>query len=157
MVENSKILICINNPISAENAITYACLMAKKFGNVIELLTIIDNSANEYQSFFSIGKKISNDKRNDVELWLKKLSEDIYSKHKLHSVINIKEGKASDEIEKTIENNKNIKMLILPSSPESLSSGKFIPYLTEKILDKLHIPILIIPSSLTKTQISDLL
>ena len=157
MVVNSKILICINNPEPAENSIAYACLMAKKFGNTIELLTIIDNSSNEYQSFFSVGKKISNDRRKDVETWLTKLCDDIYEEYQLRSVVNIKEGIALDEIENTVRDDQNIKMLILPYSQESSSNGKFIPLLTDKLLEKLHIPVLIIPSSLTKTQISDLL
>jgi hypothetical protein len=157
MGKSSKILICLNNPVFAENAITYACSMAKKFDNTIELLTIIDNDIDSYQGLFSVGKKLISDKRNEAEKWLTKLCKDIYNEHQLHSVINIKEGSVSDEIEHTIENDNKIKMLVLPSSPESSSSCKLIPYLTEKILDISHIPILIIPSSLTKTQISNLL
>ncbi|MBL6785346.1 MAG: universal stress protein [Rickettsiales bacterium] len=157
MVKSSKILICINNPVSAENAIEYACLMANKYDNVVELLTIIDNEIDSYQGLFAVGKKLSNDKRKNAEEWLSTLCDKIYKQYNLNPVVNIKEGSVSEEIEQTIKNDNNIKMLVLPSSNESTSNGKLIPHITEKILDISHIPISIIPSTLTKTQIKDLL
>ena len=155
MTTKAKILLCTNNPEASDNAITYACHLAKKFDNVLEILTILDNSHDSYQGLFSVGKKLSSDRRNDAEIWLSKLSEEIFSKYDLTPVINIKEGLVSDQIDTTIKNDKAIKMLVLSSSPESSSNGKLIPHLTEKILDS-SIPIIIIPSSLTKTEIKNL-
>ncbi len=155
MTIRAKILICTNNPAASDNAITYACHLAKKFDNVLEILTILDNSHDSYQGLFSVGKKLSSDRRKDAEIWLTKLSEEIFSKHELTPVINIKEGSVSDQIDITIKNDKSIKVLVLSSSPESSSNGKLIPHLTEKVLTT-STPIIIIPSSLTKTEIKNL-
>jgi hypothetical protein len=156
MNQKAKILLCTNNPEASDNAITYACLLAQKYDNIIELLTILDNSLDNYQGLFSVGKKLSSDRRNFAEEWLAKLADDIFEKYSINSVINIKEGLVSDQIETTIKNDKTIKMLVLSSSPDSSSKGKFIPHLTEKILDS-SVPIVIIPSSLTKTEIKNLI
>ena len=90
MKNKAKILVCVGNPNSAENSISYASIMAKKFSYTIELLSVIDIGTTEFQGLFSIGKKISADIRKDVEDKLTKFSDIIYKEHKFRTEFTFK-------------------------------------------------------------------
>lgn len=149
-----KILICIASAQHSKNALLYATNLAKKHDYVIEILSVIDTSSKEYRSILSIEKSLRSEKRQKIEEEINTLARS--TPRNIRVAINIKEGFVTEEIAQTISNDKSIKLLVLASSPDSQGTGKLIPYITEKLSEKYFLPMVIIPSTLTDTEISKL-
>lgn len=146
-----KILICISTAEHSKNALSYAINLANKHGYVIEILSILDTTGKNYRGLFSIEKTLKKEQRVRIEEEINLLAATVPDN--IRVIVNIKEGFITEEISQTISNDKNIKMLVLSSSTNSHSNGKLIPYITEKLADRYFIPTMIIPSTLTNTEI----
>ncbi len=147
--EKNKItyLICISNTDYSKVALDFAYKMAKRKKGKLLVLHITEPS--EYQTFGVIANKIKQENERNAKKFLKEVTKNIdIDKTLLH-----KEGFIYEEIIKLVEENNEIDMLIVGAAAENHVRSKNLQPLVSQLGQKILIPIIMIPGSLTEEQI----
>ena len=151
----SKFLVCVNEKEHSSTALRFACTKAKWRKNAVDMLYVIDPI--DYNTVFSVGDKIKEDRRADAEKLLTKMAGEALEWSDINPTAIIREGRIAEEIIACIEADHDINLLVVGTAADG-SSGKggLLTQLTAEIGDKYHIPLLIVPGNLTDQQIEEL-
>lgn len=140
--KNPTILLCIDTNNLPKNTIEYSCQQAKLHNHDLLILAVIDSS----QSSLIFGSKIiRTEKRHQLGKALVKIKNLIIQKHEIEPEYKIREGEISAEIFKEIKAQKDLSMIILGKSKNSLSDNTVLPKIVKRINSKIHIPVTIVP------------
>ena len=156
MKQKNKLLVCISKSDNSEAALKFAALKAKNNNFLIEILSVIDTTGEDY-SLFSIREVMAREKLAHSESYLKNIANKVYKWSGITPVINLQKGYISDKILDTLTKDKSINLVIIGISKKSSSRGKLLTYLTEKLYPNLFTPIIIIPNSLTDIDIEKII
>ena len=94
------------------------------------------------------------DLRNQAEKEIWQVSKALNEEYAIYPSLYIREGQVAEKIIEIIEEDKTICGLILASSDNSSNPGPLISYFTGKGLNKLKIPMIIVPGHLDKEAIN---
>lgn len=142
---NPTIIVCIDATNASEITLRYACYKAKLTGFKVQLLAVIENS---HKNLLFGGKAIGNEKRQELEKYLNKITEETFKETGIMPAITIREGDIVTEIIREIKSSSNCAMLIFGKSNNSLSDNTVLPKIAKKIGDRIHVPITIVPENL---------
>ena len=87
----------------------------------------------------------------EKDLW--QAAKEIHEDHGIFPCLYIQEGQFIEKIVDIIEENKNIRALILAGSTNSNNQGPLVSYFTGKGMNRLRIPLIIVPGHLDKEAI----
>lgn len=146
--EYQTIIVCIDTSNASLIALRYACLKAKKQNFEVKILAVIESS---HKNFLFGSKTIADENRNTIEKNLHNIINKAYDGNDVKRSISIKEGEVYLEIIKEIKETKNCQMLILGKSNNALSDNTVLPNIIRKIGNKIKIPVVIIPESLSES------
>jgi K+-sensing histidine kinase KdpD len=139
------IIVCIDATNASEITLRYACYKAKLTGFTVQVLAVIENS---HKNLLFGAKAIGNEKRQQLEKYIKKLTESTYKETSIMPAISIREGEITTEIIREIKTTPNCAMLIFGKSYNSLSDNTVLPKIAQKIGNKIRVPITIVPENL---------
>lgn len=150
-----KYLVCVSDSEHSRVAIKYACNQALHTNSVIELLYVIEPS--DFRSIMAIADKIDEEQRQEAE----QLMHDLASvatewSSKMIPSFQIRQGDVAEEIMNAIEEDEAVTMVIMGTAADSPSRDTLLPELVEHIGERLMIPMLIIPGTMTDHQIKQL-
>lgn len=151
----NKYLVCADKSEASKVAVQFASARARKNGGTVEILHVVEPIT--MQTLFAVSDKIKEEKRNEAWDTLQKLADATQQSSGVRPNLLVKEGSIGDEILSTIMSDSDISLLILAASPERAGKGKLTHWLAGKLGEKLLIPILLVPGSLTDQQIEDLI
>jgi nucleotide-binding universal stress UspA family protein len=150
----SKILVCVSDNEHSLTALRFACSKAKSNDCILELVSVITPS--DYQSFGGVEEKIRQEQREASEKLLNKFAEEAQEWEGVIPSLSVREGSVLNEIIAAIEEDSSINMLIVGTAHDSPSKDVLLPTLVSAIGDRLLIPMLIVPGTLTEQQIRSL-
>lgn len=156
MEQKNKLLVCISKSDNSEAALKFAAFKAKKDNYLIEILSVIDTSGEDY-NLFSIGEVMAREKLANFESYLKNIVDKVYKWSGITPIVNLRKGYITDKILDTLKKDTSINLIIIGISKKSSSKGKLLAYLTEKLYPNLFTPIIIIPNSLTNSDIEKII
>ena len=144
-------LVCVNKEEYSRVALRFACALVKKHANAtISLLHVMEPA--DYQSFGSVAEKMRTERRQEAEKLLHEVAEDVLDSN-MTPILIVREGLIDEEIIKVVEEYTNIQMLIVGVATETSVKSKIVPPLVSQIGQKIHVPMMIIPGSMTPEQI----
>jgi nucleotide-binding universal stress UspA family protein len=141
------IITCIDTTNASETALRYACYKAKNHGLSVKILAVMESS---HKNLIFASRAIGNEKRKQLETHLKKLIDSNYEETGITPEISIREGDIVVEIIREIKATSNCAMLVFGKSHNSLSDNTVLPKMTQKIGNKINVPITIVPENLSK-------
>lgn len=141
--EVKRLLLCVNDDDYSRNAMVFACEIAKAKKHEIALLHVLQPA--DYQGFGAVADKIRAEQKENAKALLKELSAEVEKRIKKRPKILMREGAIEEEIIDTIEQQKNISMLITGCAADSNFKSKTIPALVGQLGQKLLVPTLIVP------------
>ncbi len=141
------VITCIDTTNASETALRYACYKAKSHGLAVKVLAVMESS---HKNLIFASRAIGNEKRQQLEAHLKKLIEANYKETGVTPEISIREGDIVVEIIREIKATNNCAMLVFGKSHNSLSDNTVLPKMTQKIGNKINVPITIVPENLSK-------
>lgn len=148
----AKFLVFVDESEHTETTVRFACKKARIKNRPVEMLFVINPG--DYNSLLGVSDVMKHDRKKEVELLLKTLAEKAADYTGITPSIIIREGDAEEEIVKIIEGDEDINMLLISSHPSSSVGGtKLLANIAEKLDEKLHIPMMIIPAHLNNEQI----
>lgn len=135
-------------------ALHYASLRAKAVGGKVALLYVIEPS--DFTQWMAIEDLENAERRAAAETLLQDLSAEVNKWAGSMPVLHIREGSRRDELLALIEEDPSISVLVLAASTKPSGPGPLIAALTGKFINKVRVPVTIVPGNLTDAQIAAL-
>jgi nucleotide-binding universal stress UspA family protein len=133
-------------------ALRYAALRARHTGGRVALLYVIEPS--DLQQWMAVESLMREERRQEAEQLLNKLSQEVLELSGSHPVVYIREGRRRDELLALITEEPSISILVLAAGTGPEGPGPLITALTGKQLAKLGIPVTIVPGGLSDEQLA---
>ena len=146
-----KFLIIIDESKELEKAIYFASKRAISTEGELSLLYIVDPAVNA--QWARIGNLIEQEATSEAKKICRSWSHKIKTQFNIDAEVIIKIGNRVDELLKLIEEDKDIRFLVLASSNNNEDPGPLIKVLTGKKIKNLNIPLVIVPGSLSEQDI----
>ncbi|MDC0412844.1 universal stress protein [Pelagibacteraceae bacterium] len=145
-----KFLIVIDESEELEKAIYFAANRAIHTEGELSLLYIVDPAINAQWSRIEnlIEQEATSEAKKLCRVWAQKIK----SRFGIDSEMIIKMGDRCEELLKVIEDDKNIRFLVLASRANNEEPGPLIKALTGKKIKNLSIPMVVIPGSLSEKE-----
>ena len=144
--ETPIIITCIDTSNASSRALRYACLKAKKMNFAVMILAVMEVS---HKNLMFGSRVIAQDKRQQLEKNLKKLTDGIYQEIGIMPKVSVREGEITTEIVREIKSTPTCAMLVLGKSQNSLSDNTVLPKVAQKIGNKIKVPVTIVPENLS--------
>jgi nucleotide-binding universal stress UspA family protein len=147
-------LVVVDDTDEMRGALRYACRRARHSGGRVALLRVVEPA--EFQHFAAIGRLMRDDARLDAEKLLQRMATEVNDTSGEVPVLYVREGNCRDELLKLINEEPSISILVLAAGAGPEGPGPLVSALTGKYLNRLRIPITIVPGALTDDAIDAL-
>ena len=147
-------LVVVDDSEEMRAALRYACRRARHTGGRVALLRVIVPA--EFQHFAAIGQLMRQEARAEAEALLKRMVGQVREISGEEPVTYVREGNPRDELLKLIDQEPSISILVLAAGTGSEGPGPLISALTGRAVNRLRIPLAIVPGTLTDQAIDAL-
>lgn len=131
-------------------ALEYASLRAKRLGGRVAILHVLPPV--EFAHFMFVGEVMREDQRQDARSLLDGFAAQVREITGREPIVLLREGDRREELLKILET-ETIHMLVLGADPGSNGPGPLITSLTTRDLQRLHVPMTLIPGGMSATDI----
>ncbi len=132
-------------------ALRFAARRAMRTGGRVALLLVQEPA--EFQHWVAVGDLMREEAREEAEGLMQRLSAEVKEWSGNFPVVHMREGDARVELEKLLDEEPSISILVLATSTESGAPGPLISHLVGKGSGSLRVPVTIVPGSLTDEEI----
>ncbi len=132
-------------------ALRYACRRARATGGRIAMLYVTEPA--DSTEWLAVGKLMQEERRQEAEQRLQELSAYVQSVSGDMPMLHVREGNARDELFALLDEHPEISVLVLGADSGPKGPGPLVTALAGKFSNRLHIPMMIVPGSLTEAQI----
>lgn len=140
-------LVVVDDSDEMRAALRYACRRARHTGGRVALLRVIAPA--EFQHFAAIGQLMSEEAHADAEALLQRLGGEVQQIAGELPVVYVREGHPADELVALIDQESSISILVLAAGTGAEGPGPLVSALSGRALDKLRVPVVIVPGHLT--------
>ena len=147
-------LVVVDDSEEMRAALRYACRRARHTDGRVALLRVVDPP--ESQHFSSIAKLMREEARDEAEKLLQRLGGEVQMTSGETPVIYVREGVPREELLKLIGEEPDISVLVLAAGAGPEGPGPLISALMGKYINRLRVPVVIVPGTLTNEAIDAL-
>ncbi len=148
-----KLLVIVDDTPECRKSLRFASRRASRTGGVVLMLRVIYPS--DFQHWLAVEERMRQEARDEAEELLLRLRNEINDQWGIESESVILEGKTDKVIMSLIEENLDIKILVLGSASGSDGPGPLVSKLVG-ISSGIRIPVTVVPGDLTDEQIDEL-
>ena len=149
-----KFLVVVDGTEECDRAVTFAAYRVRRTGGIVKLMAIIE--PDQFQHWLGVEKVMRAEALLEAEELLKVRTERIKSIGDINVEIVVREGRKADEVEKQIEEDKSIAILVLASGTSAEGPGPLVSAFATRSSNALPLPVTIIPGGLSDEQIAAL-
>ena len=135
-------------------ALRFACQRAKNTGGRVALFYVMEPA--DFQHWMAVGEKMREERREEAERILHDLASDVNDITGSMPVLYVREGSPVDELEKLINEEPNIRILVLGAGTSKKGPGPLVTSLAGKFSGQFPVPITVVPGNLTLEQVDAL-
>ncbi|MCG8491272.1 MAG: universal stress protein [Sneathiellales bacterium] len=147
----NKFLVVVDDTPECKSAIRFACRRAWHVGGGVILLTVIEPP--DFQHWMGVGEVMRQEARDDAEQLLQELAEEIQRDTSIVPEFVIRDGSKKEQLLALIEEDPDIRILVLAASPDSGGPGPLIKNLVGEMSGTFAIPITVVPGNMTDRQL----
>jgi len=144
-------LVVVDDSEEMQVALHFASRRAMRTGGRVALLYVQQPA--EFQHWMAVGDLMREEAREEAEGLMQKLSAEVKEWSGNYPVVHLREGDIGDELEKLLDEEESISVLVLAASTESSGPGPLISHLVGKGGARLRVPVTIVPGSLSDEKI----
>jgi nucleotide-binding universal stress UspA family protein len=150
--ENERIfLVVVDDSEELSVALRFAGRRAKKTGGRVALLYVVEPS--DFQHWLSIGNLMQEEARQEAEALLQKYAVVAQELSGLMPTLFLREGNRQDELLALLDEEPGISILVLATNTDGKGPGPLVTALSSKLIDRLHIPLTLVPGDLSDEDI----
>ena len=127
-------------------ALRFACRRAMHTGGRVALLYVLE--PNDFQAWMGVGNLIRQEARGEAEKLLQRHAGEAYDLSGSIAVLHLREGGPRDAVLELMEEDPNISILVLAASTGQGGPGPLVSNLTGKMMNKLCVPVTVVPGNL---------
>lgn len=150
----SKFLVVVDDTAEVRVAVRYATRRARNVRSGVVMLRVIEPV--DFQQWAGVAEIMRSEAHEAAEDLLQKLAEQVNQDSGLLPELVIREGVAKTEILKLVDEDPNIRMLVLAAAPNAEGPGPLVTALAGQMAGELKFPITVIPGGLSDEQIDRL-
>ncbi len=147
----NKFLVVVDDTPECRTAIRFACRRAWHVGGGVILLRVIEPP--DFQHWMGVEQVMREEARAAAEELLQSLADDIRKDTNLVPEFVIRDGYVKDELLSLIEEDPDIRILVLAASPDTGGPGPLVKSLVGEMSGTFAIPITVVPGNLTDQQL----
>ncbi|WP_169566885.1 universal stress protein [Sneathiella limimaris] len=147
----NKFLVVVDDTPECKSAIRFACRRAWHVGGGVILLKVIEPP--DFQHWMGVEQVMREEAREAAEELLQNLSEEIRQDTNLVPEFVIRDGYVKDELLALIEEDRDIRILVLAASPDSGGPGPLVKSLVGEMSGTFAIPITVVPGNMSNSQL----
>ncbi|PHQ70653.1 MAG: universal stress protein UspA [Sneathiella sp.] len=147
----NKFLVVVDETPECMSAIRFACRRAWHVGGGVILLYVIEPP--EFQHWMGVEQAMREEAREAAEERLQALAEDIRNETTIIPEFAIRDGYQKEEVLALIEEDPDIRILVLAASPDTGGPGPLVKSLVGEMSGTFAIPITVVPGNLTTRQL----
>lgn len=148
-----KFLVVVDDTPEAKKALRYAAGRARNLGCGLTLLRV--NPPLDFQHWAAVADAIRTEAHDAAEALLRSLAYDLMREQGIMPELVIREGIARDELLALIENDPDIRVLVLAAAPGAAGPGPLVSALGQ-MSGQLPIPLTLVPGVLSDEEIDAL-
>lgn len=149
--EDRVFLVVVDQSEELRVALHFAARRAMRTGGRVALLSIQEPA--EFQHWMAVGDLMREEAREEAEGLMQRISAEVKEWCGTFPVVHMREGDLREELEKLLDEEPSISILVLAASTESGAPGPLISDLVGKGSGTLRVPVTIVPGSLTDEEI----
>lgn len=149
--ENRVFLVVVDETEEMRVALRFAALRARSTGGKVAMLYVVEPS--EFQHWMSVGDLMREEARSEAEQVMQRLAAEVSELAGSLPVLHVREGDRRDELLALLDEEPNISILVLGASTGKRGPGPLVSAMTGKFLGRLHIPVTIVPDTMTVEEI----
>ena len=149
-----KFLICVDDTPECRLALRFGCRRARATSGGVTLLRVIEPG--DFQHWIAVEERHSEEAREEAEALLQGLAAEVNDWAGLMPELVVREGRWQDEVLALIDEDRDIRVLVLGAASGSDEPGPLVSSLVGHMGDMVHIPVTVVPGSLTIEQIDEL-
>jgi nucleotide-binding universal stress UspA family protein len=131
-------------------ALRFAARRARATGGRVAMLYVTEPAEAEW---LGVGDIMREERRAEAEQRLQELSTQVQTLAGEMPILYVREGNVRDELLKLVDEEPSISILVLAADAGAGGPGPLVTALTGKFAGKLHIPLTIVPGSLTEEEV----
>jgi len=147
----NKFLVVVDETPECKSAIRFASRRAWDVGGGVILLYVIEPP--EFQHWMGVEQAMREEAREGAEELLQNLAEEIQKETTIVPEFVIRDGHKKEEVLALIEEDSDIRVLVLAASPDTGGPGPLIKSLVGEMSGTFAIPITVVPGNLTTRQL----
>lgn len=132
-------------------ALHFACRRASHTDGRVALFYVPEKA--DFQHWMAVGDLMREEAREAGEELLQRHSAEVQRKTGKVPILYIREGDRSEELFNLMDEEPTISILVLAAGTEASGPGPIINYVMNKGVRRLHVPITIVPGSLSEEEI----
>lgn len=144
-------LVVVDDSAEMKVALHYASRHAKRNGGRVALLHVQEPT--DFQHWVSVGEIMREENREAAEELLKELSAEVADWSGRVPTYFMREGDRREELPKLLNEEPTISVVVLAANVSGGGPGPLISYMLDKGASQLHVPITIVPGSLSDEDI----
>lgn len=151
--EEKRTFLCVvDESEELSQAIRFACRRSMRAeGGRVGLLYIVAPA--EFQHWMAVGDLMREERRQKAEEMVQVVASIVQKLTGKMPEIYIREGDIHEELPKLIDEDEGIKVLVLGAAATGEGPGPLVSYLVSKLANKLRVPVVVVPGTLTDEQI----
>jgi nucleotide-binding universal stress UspA family protein len=132
-------------------ALRFASRRAKKTGGRVALLYVVEPS--DFQHWVSVGNLMQEEAREEAEAVLQKHAATANELSGIIPILYLREGDRREQLLSLLDEEPTISILVLAANTEGKGPGPLVTALSSKFVDRLHIPLTLVPGNLSNEDI----
>lgn len=144
-----KFLVLIDDSPECDRAVSFAAHRVRRTGGTLVLLSVIDSE--DFGQFIGVGDVMRAEARDEAERNLDARIARIGKIGPIRTETVIREGRASEEIEKLVTEDPAIGILVLAAGQSDKGPGPLVTHFAAH--NRLHILVTIVPGAMTEDEI----
>ena len=143
-------LVVVDSSPEMKVALRFACRRARAPGGRLAMLYVTEPASAEW---LGVGEIMREERRAEAETRLQELAVDVREMSGDVPVLYVREGDPADELLRLLGEEPTISVLVLGADPGPKGPGPLIAALSGRLIGKLHVPMTIVPGSMTSAEI----
>lgn len=143
-------LVVVDQSAELKLALRFAARRARATGGRVAMLYVTEPAEAEW---LGVGDIMREERRAEAEQRLQELSTQVQTLSGEMPILYVREGTVREELLKLIDEEPSISILVLAADAAAGGPGPLVTALTGKFAGKLHIPLTIVPGSLTDEEV----
>jgi nucleotide-binding universal stress UspA family protein len=151
MADQRVFLVVVDDTPELRAALRYACRRALHTDGRVALLRVIEPSG--FRDFAAIGALMRDEARAEAETLLTRIAALVETISGQIPSLYVREGIPREEVIRLITDEPTLSLLVLAADPGPAGPGPLVSALTGRQIGQMRVPVIIVPGSLSDSQI----